>query len=134
MNHLFILLLIVSLFFTSCNKDGAGQSVPVGGNLPTNYIIISDGAFSPNSITVVNGSSITFVNRSGVAKGIYSLVEDEKTLSEIRRIGKLLFYDPILSGNNMRSCASCHKPLEYFTDTVARTALNFGVKLFPGRR
>ena len=72
MNHLFILLLIVSLFFTSCNKDGAGQSVPIGGNLPTNYIIISDGAFSPNSITVVNGSSITFVNHSGVAKGIYS--------------------------------------------------------------
>ena len=72
MNHLFILLLIVSLFFTSCNKDSAGQSVPIGGNLPTNYIIISDGAFSPNSITVVNGSSITFVNHSGVAKGIYS--------------------------------------------------------------
>jgi cytochrome c peroxidase len=37
----------------------------------------------------------------------------------------LLFYDPILSGNNMRSCASCHKPTEYFTDTVARTALQF---------
>jgi cytochrome c peroxidase len=58
-------------------------------------------------------------------KGIYSLVEDEKTLEEIRHIGKLLFYDPILSGNNMRSCASCHKPTEYFTDTVSRTALEF---------
>jgi cytochrome c peroxidase len=58
-------------------------------------------------------------------KGIYSLVEDEKTLQEIRHIGKLLFYDPILSGNNMRSCASCHKPTEYFTDTVSRTALEF---------
>jgi cytochrome c peroxidase len=58
-------------------------------------------------------------------KGVYSLVEDEKTLKEIRHIGKLLFYDPVLSGNNMRSCASCHKPTEYFTDTVARTALQF---------
>jgi len=58
-------------------------------------------------------------------KGIYSLVENEKTLQEIRHIGKLLFYDPILSGNNMRSCASCHKPTAYFTDTVVRTALQY---------
>ncbi|HEY2648422.1 MAG TPA: cytochrome c peroxidase [Puia sp.] len=58
-------------------------------------------------------------------KGVYSMVEDEKTLQEIRYIGKLLFYDPILSGNNMRSCASCHKPTEYFTDTTFGTALQF---------
>ena len=51
-------------------------------------------------------------------KGIYSLIEDTNVLNEIRATGKLLFYDPILSGNNMRSCASCHKPSSYFTDTV----------------
>jgi cytochrome c peroxidase len=61
-------------------------------------------------------------------KGEYSLVEDEKALSEIRYIGKLLFYDPILSGNNMRSCASCHKPTQYFTDTTVSTALQFDRK------
>jgi cytochrome c peroxidase len=58
-------------------------------------------------------------------KGIYSMVQDENTLREIRYIGKLLFYDPILSGNNKRSCASCHKPTEYFTDTTVSTALQF---------
>jgi cytochrome c peroxidase len=58
-------------------------------------------------------------------KGLYSMVEDEKTLQEIRYIGKLLFYDPILSGNNMRSCASCHKPTEYFTDTTNGQAFQF---------
>jgi cytochrome c peroxidase len=58
-------------------------------------------------------------------KGIYSLVEDENVLSEIKQIGKLLFYDPILSGNNKRSCASCHKPTEYFTDTSLQTAIHF---------
>jgi cytochrome c peroxidase len=58
-------------------------------------------------------------------KGLYSMVDDEKTLREIRYIGKLLFYDPILSGNNMRSCASCHKPTQYFTDTTIGTALQF---------
>lgn len=31
-------------------------------------------------------------------------------------LGKLLFFDPVLSGNNERSCASCHKPEMAFTD------------------
>jgi cytochrome c peroxidase len=58
-------------------------------------------------------------------KGIFSLVEDEAVLADIKRVGKLLFYDPILSGNNKRSCASCHKPTQYFTDTTMATALQF---------
>ena len=66
-------LIVINLIFIllSCSKNG--QPEPVGGELPTNYIIISDGAFSPDKLTVVNGSSVTFVNRSGTAKGIYSL-------------------------------------------------------------
>jgi cytochrome c peroxidase len=58
-------------------------------------------------------------------KGIYSFIEDKNILQEIKQTGKLLFYDPILSGNNKRSCASCHKPAEYFTDTALQTALQF---------
>lgn len=58
-------------------------------------------------------------------KGIFSLVEDENILAEIKKVGKLLFYDPILSGNNKRSCASCHKPTEFFTDTTLVTAFQF---------
>ena len=58
-------------------------------------------------------------------KGVFSLVEDEKMLAEIKQMGKLLFYDPILSGNNKRSCASCHKPTEYFTDTTLATPSQF---------
>jgi len=59
------------------------------------------------------------------SKGVYSLIEDEKILNEIKQTGKLLFYDPILSANNLRSCASCHKPTEYFTDTTQATAFQF---------
>jgi cytochrome c peroxidase len=33
-------------------------------------------------------------------------------------LGKLLFFDPILSGNRKISCASCHKPEFAFADTV----------------
>jgi cytochrome c peroxidase len=31
-------------------------------------------------------------------------------------LGELLFFDPILSDNNQRACASCHKPEMAFTD------------------
>ena len=58
-------------------------------------------------------------------KGIFRRVKDEAVLAEIDRLGKLLFYDPILSANNQRSCASCHKPTEYFTDTVLTTSRQF---------
>ncbi|MBC7390312.1 MAG: cytochrome C peroxidase [Opitutaceae bacterium] len=59
------------------------------------------------------------------SKGIFLRVNDEKVLSEIDKVGKLLFFDPILSGNNERSCASCHKPDQFFTDTLSRTSLHF---------
>lgn len=58
-------------------------------------------------------------------RGIYSLITDEELLGEIKSVGKLLFYDPILSANNSRSCASCHKPAEFFTDTSVATAFRF---------
>lgn len=36
---------------------------------------------------------------------------------EKAKLGELLFFDPILSSNNKRSCASCHKPSMAFTDS-----------------
>lgn len=59
------------------------------------------------------------------AKGIFRRVKDADALADIERVGKLLYYDPILSGNNLRACASCHKPTQFFTDTAVRTAFHF---------
>jgi cytochrome c peroxidase len=58
-------------------------------------------------------------------KGIFLPVDDPAALEEIKKTGKVLFYDPILSGNNKRSCASCHKSTEYFTDTTKTTSFQF---------
>ncbi len=52
-------------------------------------------------------------------------MQDEVVMDEIKATGRLLFYDPILSGNNERSCASCHKSEQFFTDTSAATSLQF---------
>lgn len=49
--------------------------------------------------------------------------EDNATRSEL---GRLLFFDPLLSSNNERACASCHQPHLAFTDGRAKSmALNF---------
>ncbi len=37
-------------------------------------------------------------------------------------LGKRLFYDPVLSGNHQRSCATCHQPDKAFTDGLTRSA------------
>lgn len=61
-------------------------------------------------------------------KGIYLRVYDQSTLAKIEQLGKMLFYDPILSVNNQRSCASCHKPEQYFTDTLLAASLQLDAK------
>jgi cytochrome c peroxidase len=48
------------------------------------------------------------------------------TDKETIELGKMLFFDPILSSNNQRSCASCHNPAKGFTDGVPKSvAYNF---------
>jgi cytochrome c peroxidase len=39
---------------------------------------------------------------------------------EKAKLGELLFFDPILSDNNQRACASCHKPNMAFTDGLVK--------------
>ncbi len=45
--------------------------------------------------------------------------------NEVQTLGEKLFHEPMLSGNLQRSCASCHKPTQFFTDTSIRTPLAF---------
>ncbi len=46
---------------------------------------------------------------------------------EAIQLGKILFFDPVLSGNNQRACASCHDPKLAFTDNLA-TSKAFGLQ------
>lgn len=50
----------------------------------------------------------------------FSGFPDYKTTPEKIALGKKLFNDPILSGNNTRSCASCHHEEKAFTDGLER--------------
>ena len=46
---------------------------------------------------------------------------------EAVQLGKFLFFDPVLSGNNQRACASCHDPKLAFTDQQV-TSKAFGLE------
>ncbi len=46
----------------------------------------------------------------------YTDLTKEKYTAETIELGRMLFYDPILSENLERSCASCHQPDKAFTD------------------
>ncbi|MFI5220303.1 MAG: cytochrome-c peroxidase [Bacteroidia bacterium] len=35
-------------------------------------------------------------------------------------LGRLLFFEPLLSGNNQRACASCHQPSKAFADNASK--------------
>jgi len=113
-------------------KDYVNPLFAINQKLINQYGILSN---SFNDYTLNNNCNSIFDKSLYMpqnSKGIYSLVDDKDALSEIRHLGKLLFYDPILSGNNKRSCVSCHKPTEYFTDTSFATSLNFdGVSRLP---
>lgn len=44
--------------------------------------------------------------------------EDDRPDTELWALGKKLFFEPGLSGNNKISCATCHNPALHFTDTL----------------
>jgi len=50
----------------------------------------------------------------------FSPSDDYLSTPQRAYLGKKLFYDPILSGDGSRTCASCHKPELAFTDGTAK--------------
>ncbi len=73
----------------------------------------------------VNSIFSKFLYHGQNTKGVFSRVQDAEALAVMENLGKNLFYDPILSGNNLRSCSSCHIPLHFFTDTTVRSAMQY---------
>ncbi|UQD57632.1 cytochrome-c peroxidase [Flavobacterium sp. K5-23] len=62
----------------------------------------------------------------------FSGFPDYKTTPEKIALGKLLFKDPVLSGDNSRSCASCHHADKAFTDGMEK-AVSFDGNAFVER-
>ncbi len=106
-------------------KDFVNPLFKINQELINEYKVVSrnysDRTLNNNSGSIFSKDLFSLQNTKGIFKGI----KEDSILTEIERIGKLLFYDPIVSGNNKRSCFSCHKSDMYFTDTSVTTALQF---------
>ena len=62
----------------------------------------------------------TLFDKNAFDAEAFSGFPDYKTTKEKIELGKLLFNDPVLSGNNTRSCASCHHADKAFTDGLEK--------------
>ncbi|WP_299361900.1 cytochrome c peroxidase [Winogradskyella sp.] len=56
----------------------------------------------------------------------YVSLQNDSTYNAKAELGKLLFYDPMLSQNNEMSCATCHDPNKGFTDGKTLSISNTG--------
>ncbi|MEM7538330.1 MAG: cytochrome c peroxidase [Chloroflexota bacterium] len=94
--------------------EGSPIAMRFGGLLPY-------GSFQFTSYARYGNDTIDdFIVRRGVWRA-----GDPSTLRHKEQLGQLLFFDPILSGANERSCASCHKPELGFADGLpAEMGLN----------
>lgn len=66
----------------------------------------------PFNYEATNLFDLDFLNTTYFAKLDWSHTAKQQRIE----LGKLLFFDPILSSTNERSCASCHHPDKAFTD------------------
>lgn len=88
-----------------------------------------DIAFLP-TILAANTNNIFDKNNWNVY--YFSSSKQINTNPSLVNLGKLLFFDPILSGNNKRACASCHRPENGFAEPLEKSVM-FGQDGFVGR-
>jgi cytochrome c peroxidase len=79
------------------------------------------------------GPALTAYNLE-IPSGLPDMVipTDNPLTEEGVALGRKLFYDPILSGNNQMSCGTCHKQAFAFTDSTL--SLSIGIDGHPGTR
>lgn len=69
----YVLILLLSTIAAGCLKQNDDNTDAVGGNLPTNYIKITETGFEPASLSIVAGNNITFLNTTAAAKTIMTV-------------------------------------------------------------
>lgn len=70
----------------------------------------------------VNLKANSFFQANSINRQYFSVyVTDSSRLPEQASLGKLLFYDPVLSGNNLRACVSCHQHTKAYTDGIDKS-------------
>ncbi|MCI5081929.1 MAG: cytochrome C peroxidase [Saprospiraceae bacterium] len=101
---LILLGMIAILGWTACEKDNGGGD---GGcdNCPVDELI--EGEYDPETYTIATPSWVIQNPQ---------IPADNPMTEEGVALGRMLFYDPILSSDGSMSCSSCHKLNNAMTD------------------
>lgn len=74
-----------------------------------------------STLKPVNDKTNSLFSPNFLQAGYYAKQDRQEQKPELIHLGKTLFFDPLLSDNNKRSCASCHAPDKAFADGLARS-------------
>lgn len=86
-----------------------------------------DGEASPEFLTsksAWNSKSTSIFSDDFLDPYFFTDLKKEEDSDALRALGKQFFYDPIISGDQKMSCATCHDPKKAFTDGNARSLSN----------
>ncbi|WEK19414.1 MAG: cytochrome c peroxidase [Candidatus Pedobacter colombiensis] len=78
---------------------------------------------------LLNQDVATLFDANAFNRNAYTAEPGDSVTAEKIVLGKKLFFDPILSGNRKRSCASCHQPNKAFTDGLVKNLDITGKKM-----
>jgi cytochrome c peroxidase len=70
----------------------------------------------PSDLRAFSSKAYTLFDEGAFNVNYYAPSYQAHLTPERIALGKMLFFDPVLSGNGSRSCASCHNPEKAFTD------------------
>lgn len=80
----------------------------------------TDIAFLP---TVISANAKNIFDKRNWNGYYFSSSKQNNSNPSMVNLGEMLFFDPILSGNNKRACASCHRPEYGFAEPLAKSTL-----------
>ena len=115
----------------SFGKDGSSTHSRAGDPVCAALVANLPGAFRIHRVSTLTDTEIAiahpkplylpakytpYVFQMGATFPIPDLPRDNPLLVERVELGKKLFFDRRLSGNNRQSCADCHSPAKAFTD------------------
>ena len=79
-----------------------------------------------SKFSMVNYNAPTVFDKAAFSRYSLAEIQQGENAKAVAELGKLLFFDPVLSANKKRACASCHNPDKLFTDGLERSiAFNF---------
>jgi cytochrome c peroxidase len=81
---------------------------------------IKTGIGIPEGRNAINFNTESIFRDDLLSINFFSPPQEYWVTPERVQLGKMLFADPVLSGTNTRSCASCHQPEKAFTDGLVK--------------